>query len=141
VAINAFRHISSGDKACIPGREAEDLVATDKEDDSRAEVLSIAMSLDQVLSQLHRSIDILQAYSREKPETVTQVLQALQPKIVDMYDVCSYMHVSKDTIVLQQSDTLLQRSTKLRCQLLLATCAAVFEISKTAAQIKLHFRL
>ena len=99
------------------------MVAADEEDDSRAEVLSIAMSLDQVLSQLHKSIDILQAYSREKPETVTQVSQALQPKIVDMYDVCSNMHVSKDTIVLQQSDTLLQSSTKLRCQLLLATCA------------------
>ncbi len=93
VAINAFRHISS--KACIAGREAEDLVAADEEDDSRAEVLSIATSLDQVLSQLHKSIDTLQSYSREKPETVTQVLQALQPKIVDMYDVCSYMHVSK----------------------------------------------
>ncbi len=99
VAINAFRHISSGDKACIPGREAEDLVATDEEDDSRAEVLSIAMSLDQVLSQLHKSIDILQAYSREKPETVTQVLQALQPKIVDMYDVyaCQQRHNSAPT--------------------------------------------
>lgn len=123
VAINAFKHISSGDKACIAGREAEDLAAADEEDDSRAEVLSIATSLDQVLSQLHKSIDTLQAYSKEKPETVTQVSQALQPKIVDMYDVCSYMHVSKETIVLKQSDTLLQRSTKLRCQLLLATCA------------------
>ena len=123
VAINACRHISTGHKACIAGREAEELPVADEEDDSKAEILSIAMSLDQVLRQLHKSIDTLQAYNKEKPETVTQLSQALQPKIVDMYDVCSYMHVSKDTLVLKQSDTLLQRSTKLRCQLLQATCA------------------
>ncbi len=99
------------------------MAAADQEDDSRAEILSIATSLDQVLSQLHRSIDTLQAYNKEKPETVTQLSQALQPKIVDMYDVCSYMHVSRDRLVLKQSDTLLQRSIKWRCQLLLATCA------------------
>ena len=123
VAINAFRHVSTGHKACIAGREAEELTVADEEDDSKAEILTDAMSLDQVLRQLHNSIDTLQAYNKEKPETVTQLSQALQPKIVDTYDVCSYMHVSTDTLVLKQSDTLLHRSTDLRCQLLLATCA------------------
>jgi len=42
---------------------------------------------------------------------------------VDIYDVCRYVEVDKADIVLKQDDTLLQRSTKLRCQLLLATCA------------------
>ena len=40
-----------------------------------------------------------------------------------MYDVCAYVHVDKARLKLTQEDTLLQRSTKLRCQLLLATCA------------------
>jgi len=40
-----------------------------------------------------------------------------------MYDMCAYVHVNKTSMVLTQEDTLLQRSTKLRCQLLLATCA------------------
>ncbi len=40
-----------------------------------------------------------------------------------MYDICAYVHISKTSLTLTQEDTLLQRSTKLRCQLLLATCA------------------
>ena len=79
VAINAFRHISS--KACIAGREAEDLVAADEEDNSRAEVLSIATSLDQVLSQLHKSIDTLQSYSREKPELLHKFCRLCSPRL------------------------------------------------------------
>ena len=40
-----------------------------------------------------------------------------------MYDMCAYVHVNRASMVLTQEDTLLKRSTKLRCQLLLATCA------------------
>ena len=40
-----------------------------------------------------------------------------------MYDICAYVHVDKASLTLTQEDTLLQRSTKLRSQLLLATCA------------------
>ena len=40
-----------------------------------------------------------------------------------MYDICAYVHVDKAGLILAQEDTLLQRSTKVRCQLLLATCA------------------
>ena len=40
-----------------------------------------------------------------------------------MYDVCSHVHVSQKKKTVNQEDTLLQRATKLRCQLLLATCA------------------
>lgn len=42
---------------------------------------------------------------------------------MDLYNVCSHVQVNKVDIVLQQEDTLLQRSTKIRCQLLSATCA------------------
>ena len=40
-----------------------------------------------------------------------------------MYDICAYVQVHKASLVLTQEDTLLQRSTKLHCQILLATCA------------------
>lgn len=49
-------------------------------------------------------------------------LQAQKLKIVDVNDI-SYKQVDKDKVVLHQEDILLQRSTKLRRQLLLATCA------------------
>ena len=43
---------------------------------------------------------------------------------MDLDDVCSHVQVNKANTGLQQDDTLLlQRSIKLRCQLLLATCA------------------
>ncbi|DBA90680.1 TPA: hypothetical protein ACH3X1_003897 [Trebouxia sp. C0004] len=110
VAVYAFSHTTASDK-------------DDDDDDEREEVLSIATCLDAVVSHLHRHIDSLQAYNRDKPQDIAQTPRALQPRIVDMYDVCSYVHVSQKRISLDQEDTLLQRATKLRCQLLLATCA------------------
>ncbi len=97
--------------------------AGDDDDDEREEVLSIAICLDAVVSQLHKHVDTLQAYNREQPQDNAETSKALQPRIVDMYDVCSYVHVNRERIALTQEDTLLQRATKLRCQLLLATCA------------------
>ena len=44
-----------------------------------------------------------------------------------MYDACPYVHINRESVVLTQQDTLLQRSTKLRCQLLLATCAVFIQ--------------
>ena len=38
-------------------------------------------------------------------------------------DVCSYIQIKADHLVMQQEDSLMKRATKLRCQLLLATCA------------------
>jgi len=109
VAVYAFSHTIASDD--------------DDDDNEREEVLSIATCLDAVVSQLHRHIDSLQAYNRDKPQDMAETPKALQPRIVDMYDVCSYVHVSQKRISLNQEDTLLQRATKLRCQLLLATCA------------------
>ena len=109
VAVYAFSHTTASDN--------------DDDDNEREEVLSIATCLDAVVSQLHRHTDNLQAYNRDKPQDMAETPKALQPRIVDMYDVCSYVHVSKKRTSLNQEDTLLQRATKLRCQLLLATCA------------------
>jgi len=97
--------------------------AGDDDDDEREEVLSIATCLDAVVSQLHKHMDRLQAYNREKPQDIAETSKTLQPRIVDMYDVCSYVHVSRERISRTQEDMLLQRATKLKCQLLLATCA------------------
>ncbi len=111
VAVYAFSHTTASDKD------------DDDDDEEREEVLSIATCLDAVVSHLHRHIESLQAYNRDKPQDIAETPKALQPRIVDMYDVCSYVNVSQKRISLNQEDTLIQRATKLRCQLLLATCA------------------
>ena len=75
------------------------------------------------MAQLHKQLGLLNQYRQAATEGQAKALQAQKPKIVDNYDVCKYVEVDKDKTLLQQEDTLLQRSTKLRCQLLLATCA------------------
>jgi len=92
-------------------------------DDAREEMLSMALSLDQVVAQMHKHLDALTQYRQAATAGKQKALQKQEPNIVDIYDVCRYVEVDKADIVLQQDDTLLQRSTKLRCQLLLATCA------------------
>ncbi len=114
VALSAFAPNCS---TCTTSTDA------DEEDDEREEMLSMVLSLDQVVAQLHKHLDMLNQYRQEATAGQQKALQAQEPKIMDVYDVCSYLQVDKDTVMLQQEDTLLQRSTKLRCQLLLATCA------------------
>ncbi len=63
------------------------------------------------------------AEANGKPQQSAETSWAVQSKIVDTYDMSAYVHVNKTSMVLTQEDTLLHRSTKLRCQLLLATCA------------------
>ena len=75
-----------------------------------------------MISHLQKQVETLKSYQRQPQETV-EANWAVQSKIVDMYDVCAYVQVNKAALTLTQEDTLLQRSTKLRCQLLLATCA------------------
>ena len=69
----------------------------------------------------------LQTYKRVPEDDVAEVSLALQPKNENMYDACPYVHINRESVVLTQQDTLLQRSTKLRCQLLLATCAVFIQ--------------
>ena len=76
-----------------------------------------------MVAQLHKQLDMLKQDKEAADTDQTQALQVQQPKIVDMWDVCGYVQVDNDSMMLQQKDTLLQRSTKLKCQLLLATCA------------------
>jgi len=94
----------------------------DDADEERAEVLNLCSCLDGVVGQLQKQMKTLQSYQRQPQETAENSW-VVQSKIVDMYDMCAYVHVDKASLALTQEDTLLQRSTKLRCQLLLATCA------------------
>ena len=75
-----------------------------------------------VIDQLQKQMETLHSYERQ-PQQSAEISCAVQSKIVDLYDMCTYVHINKTSMVLTQEDTLLQRSTKLRSQLLLATCA------------------
>ena len=97
-------------------------VAADDEDEEKDELLSLCSYVDGVISHLQKQVETLKSYQRQ-PQDSMEADCAVQSRIVDMYDVCAYVHVNKATLTLTQEDTLLQRSTKLRCQLLLATCA------------------
>ena len=94
----------------------------DDEDEDRIEILSLCCCLDGVIGQLHKQVKALESYQGQ-PQGSENASWAVQSKIIDMYDVCAYVHVDKAKLKLTQEDTLLQRSTKLRCQLLLAICA------------------
>ncbi len=92
------------------------------EDEERSQILSLCSCLDGVIGQLHKQVKAIESYQKE-PQEVAENNWDVQSKIVDMYDICAYVHVDKASLTLTQEDTLLQRSTKLRSQLLLATCA------------------
>ena len=117
VAVHALKHsVLDG----IIGTDHDDY--EDDEDGERTETLHLCCCLDGVIDQLHKQVKVLQSYQGQ-PHKSLEVTWNVQSKIVDMYDVCAYVHVDKAKLTLTQEDTLLQRSTKLRSQLLLATCA------------------
>ena len=124
VAVSAF---SQSNQTCTSSK--------DSEDDPKEEVLSIASCLDQVVNQLQKSLQTLEGYKKVATEDSAQASKALQPRIVDMYDVCGYVHVSRDKMVLKQADTLLQRSTKLRSAAAGNMCGVH---SEALAQDQLH---
>ncbi len=117
VAMQVFSQINQGDIT-----STEHVVEKDVEDEERDELLSLCSCLDGVISHLRKQVETLKSYQRQPQESI-EATGAVQSKIVDMYDVCAYVQVNKATLKLTQEDTLQQRSTKLRCQLLLATCA------------------
>ena len=112
VAVHAFNH---NDQSDITGTGHDD------QEDKRSEILSLCSCLDGVIGQLHKQVKVLNSYHKE-PQQFAQTMWDVQSKIVDMYDICAYVHVNKASLTLTQEDNLLQRSTKLRCQLLQATC-------------------
>ena len=118
VAVHALKHnVLDG----VIGTDHDD-DDEDDEDGERTETLNLCCCLDGVIGQLHKQVKVLQSYQGQ-PQKSLEVTWNVQSKIVDRYDVCAYVHVDKARLTLTQEDTLLQRSTKLHCQLLLATCA------------------
>ena len=118
VAVHAFRQFAS-----TPAAEND----SDDDTDEKEEIISIATGLDGIVCQLHKQMATLQTYKRVAEDDAAEVSLALQPKIENMYDACPYVHINRESLNLTQQDTLLQRSTKLRCQLLLATCAVFIQ--------------
>ena len=115
--MQVFSQINQGDIT-----STEHAAKKDDEDEERDELLTLCSCLDGVISHLQKQVETLKSYQRQPQEPI-ETTGAVQRKIVDMYDVCAYVQINKATLTLTQEDTLLQRSTKLRCQLLLATCA------------------
>ncbi len=118
VAVHAFRQFAS-----TPAAEND----SDDEADEKEEIISIATGLDGIVCQLHKQMATLQTYKKVAENDAAEVSLPLQPKIENMYDACPYVHINRESLKLTQQDTLLQRSTKLRCQLLLATCAVFIQ--------------
>lgn len=117
VAVHAFRQFAS-----TPAAEDD----SDDDNDEKEEIMSIATGLDGIVCHLHKQMATLQTYNKVA-EDAADVPLALQTKFEDMYDACPYVDINRESVVLTQQDTLLQRSTKLRCQLLLATCAVFIQ--------------
>ncbi len=80
----------------------------------------ITTSLDKLVVQLQRHVSEMQRYHND---AAVPASTAIQPRIAQVQDVCSYIQIKADQLVMQQEDSLMKRATKLRCQLLLATCA------------------
>jgi hypothetical protein len=99
------------------------------EADQFQQTIHVITSLDKVILQLQKHANELQLYhdddnnSSKTVATITTVQANAASKIADVNDVCAFIQIDQNEFVLQQSDTLVTRSTKLRCQLLLCACA------------------
>ena len=98
--------------------------ATCSSDTEADDVCLIITSLDKLVVQLQRHVCEMQKYHSDAAHNnAVQLTTSIQPKIAQVQDVCSYIQIKADHLVMQQEDSLMKRATKLRCQLLLATCA------------------
>jgi len=99
------------------------------EADQFQQTIHVITSLDKVILQLQKHANELHLYhdddnnSSKTVATSTTVQANAASKIADVNDVCAFIQIDQNEFVLQQSDTLVTRSTKLRCQLLLCACA------------------
>ncbi|DBA88216.1 TPA: hypothetical protein ACH3X1_016170 [Trebouxia sp. C0004] len=93
-------------------------------DTEAGDLCLIITSLDKLVVQLQRHVSEMQrCHSDAAHGNAVPATTAIQPRIVQVQDVCSYIQIKADHLVMQQEDSLMKRATKLRCQLLLATCA------------------
>ncbi len=93
-------------------------------DTEAGDMCLIITSLDKLVVQLQRHVSEMQRYHSDAAHSnAVPATTAIQPRIAQVQDVCSYIQIKADQLVMQQEDSLMKRATKLRCQLLLATCA------------------
>ena len=93
-------------------------------DTEAGDMCLIITSLDKLVVQLQRHVSEMQRYHSDAAHSnAVPPTAAIQPRIAQVQDVCSYIQIKADQLVMQQEDCLMKRATKLRCQLLLATCA------------------
>ena len=117
----AVQALSQVDQSGMPCTSSEAQVDDNGEEETER-VLNLCSCLDGLVVQLQKQMETLQAYQGQ-PQEAAETSYVVHNNIVDMYDVCPHVCVDKASLTLTQEDTLLQRSTRLRCQLLLATCA------------------
>ena len=93
-------------------------------DTEAGDVHLIITSLDKLVVQLQRHVSEMQRYHSDAAHSnALAATSSIKPRIAQVQDVCSYIQIKADHLVMQQEDSLMKRATKLRCQLLLATCA------------------
>ena len=93
-------------------------------DTEAGDMCLIITSLDKLVVQLQRHVSEMQRYHSDAAHSnAVPATTATQPRIAQVQDVCSYIQIKADHLVMQQEDSLMKRATKVHCQLLLATCA------------------
>ncbi len=93
-------------------------------DTEAGDMCLIITSLDKLVVQLQRHVSEMQRYDSDAAHSnAVPPTTAIQPRIAQVQDVCSYIQIKADRLVMQQEDSLMKRATKLRCQLLQVTCA------------------
>ncbi len=106
------------------GKVSAASAASCSSDTAAGDVCLIITNLDKLVVQLQRHVCEMQTYCSDAAHNnAVQLTTSIQPKIAQVQDVCSYIQIKADHLVMQQEDSLMKRATKLRCQLLLATCA------------------
>ena len=111
----------------------------DDADEERAEVLNLCSCLDGVVGQLQKQMKTLQSYQRQPQETAENSW-VVQSKIVDMYDMCAYVHVDKASLALTQE----RRHSLAKINKAALSTPVGYMCSfcpKVIAQIKLHIRV
>lgn len=81
--------------------------------DTEADVVCLIItSLDKLVVQLQRHVCEMQRYHSDAAHNnAVQLTTSIQPKIAQVHDVCSYIQIKADHLVMQQEDSLMKRAT------------------------------
>jgi len=96
--------------------DAEVMDPLDEADDPA----QIITRLDNIVVQLQKHAEQLEAHHLDDATAASIAVPATTTtpaKSAQVQDVCDYIHIKRSQFVLQEEDTLIGRSAKLRCQL------------------------